>query len=313
MKQLKHMRVRSTLFVCLCLSSTVGAQNFVPNPGFEDHSGCAGGVDWQSLDDWINPGTQPEYFHACNNGPFPSAGVPDNLFGYQMAHTGDGQIGLGTYLRNSSPNHPYATAHLSAPLTAGTEYCVRIWINLLETSEVITHHLHGLFTDTVPSTWLEADTAWAADAQVIFNTAAIDTASWTALDAIYTATGGEEYFTFGNFLADSLSTITLLTPPHYRCLFVVDDVWVGSCDVSVADEQAAPGLSIYPNPVGDALVVEGTGIATGASIVISDATGREALRTTATGQRTQLDVAPLKPGVYFVRVGGEAMLRIVKQ
>ncbi|QQR87612.1 MAG: T9SS type A sorting domain-containing protein [Flavobacteriales bacterium] len=296
------MRVRSTLFVCLCLSSTVGAQNLIPNPGFEDHSGCAGGVDWQSLDDWINPGSQPEYLHACNNPLDPSVGVPGNLLGYQFSHSGDGHIAVSTYLRNLGPNHPYATAHLNTPLTAGTDYCVRIWINLLEASEVITHHLHGLFTDTIPSTWQEADTAWAADAQVIFNTASVDTANWTALDAVYTAAGGEEYFTFGNFLADSLSTITNITPPHYRCTFVVDDVWVGSCDVSVADEQAAPVLSIYPNPASEFVTVSSASQLVNAQLRVFDIHGQVVLSDHVAGTNCRISVAHLPAGTYYVRL-----------
>lgn len=289
----------------LMVSSSSRAQNLVPNPSFEDHSGCAGGVDWQSLSDWIDPGADPEYLNECNNTPFPSAGIPANFLGYQYAHSGAAQIAMSTYLRNLGPNHPYATAHLSSPLTAGTQYCVRIWINLLEASEVLTHQLHGLFTDTVPSTWQEADTAWAAQAQVVFNTAQVDTASWSALDATYTAIGGEEFFTFGNFRADSLTPFTPISPPYYRCTFVVDDVWVGSCDVGIGTNGAPPAFTISPNPASDHLTVTTSAPLVGATLQLLNIHGQVLGTQNISGTNNSLNIAQLAPGTYFMRITTE--------
>lgn len=295
----------------MALYNTANAQNLVPNPSFEDHSGCAGGVDWQSVSDWIDPGAQPTYLHACNNTLGPSFGVPGNLLGYQFAHSGDAHIAMSTYLRNLGPNHPYATAHLTTPLTAGTEYCVRVWINLLEASEVLTHELHGLFTDTVPSTWQEADTAWAAQAQVLFNTASVDTANWTALDASFIAAGGEEYFTFGNFRADSLSPFTPIAPPYYRCTFVVDNVWVGSCDVGLGDEQAEQVLNVYPNPASDFITVSSSTQKRNVWVQILDIHGKVVFADTFTGSSRHFNISDLPKGVYFVRLYDGSALRTI--
>ncbi len=309
-------RVLSAVAVVASFPSNAPAQNLVPNPSFEDHSGCIGGVDWQGLSDWITPGAAPDYLHECNNGINPSFGVPSNIIGYQNAHSGSAHIAFSTYTRNINPNHTYATSHLTTPLSAGTEYCVRIWINLLEGSEVLTHQLHGLFTDTMPSTWQEADTAWAAISQVIFTTASVDTASWFALDGTFTATGGEEYFTFGNFLADTLSPFTPIAPPFYRCTFVIDDVWVGSCDVGLSETGMDQLISVYPNPVqsGTPITLQIGRTGEPLSVEIFDPQSRLVSAYQFAHPTEAIEILPqaLVPGVYTISIDQRGHLRQVR-
>lgn len=74
---------------------SIHAQNLVPNPDFESYDNCpsniGGGflhcIPWENG----NNGTS-DYFNACDVTGF--VDVPSNVFGDQLAHSGDGYAGF---------------------------------------------------------------------------------------------------------------------------------------------------------------------------------------------------------------------------
>lgn len=244
-----------TLGVVIIVAHTIStAQNLVPNGDFEQHDDCSQGVEWPQVHDWLQPGCtfDPSYRHSCNNDIASGIGMPFNSQGFQYTHSGEGYLLFSAYNRFYSYQQKKITAHLTQPLVAGTPYCVQFWLSLADSSEVRCNLLHGLFTEEVPSACNAADSMPLSQAQVTFVTNMVDTASWHLIEAQYTAAGGEQYFTFGNFLPDTLSDVTYLGPMFLvsRSMFYLDDVYVGSCDVGLSETAAAFRPKLWPNPVG---------------------------------------------------------------
>src|ERR1043166_7746227 len=72
--------------------------NLVPNPGFENYSACPSSASQIcSAAPWFQPTTDgtSDFFHTCAlpNIPAVFAGVPDNLYGSQVPHSGQGYAG----------------------------------------------------------------------------------------------------------------------------------------------------------------------------------------------------------------------------
>lgn len=88
-------------------------------------------------------------------------------------------------------------------------------------------------------------------------------------------------------------------------------------DVSTSTSDAAAGsagFSAYPNPFTDRITIEGT--TQGAVITLSDALGREVLRTSATEGLTDHAWPELRPGAYTLSHStsdGAQRVRVVKQ
>jgi hypothetical protein len=91
-----------------------------------------------------------------------------------------------------------------------------------------------------------------------------------------------------------------------------------TCVVSV-EELAAGGLSAFPNPTEDVLMVTMNSIANDAVLSLVDMTGRVVWSTNIAGASqaaTQIEMGAFEAGMYFVRmeaVGAQSVLRILKQ
>ncbi len=287
-------------------------QNLVPNPGFEEHDDCTGGVDWSNLQNWQIPTCtyEPFYWNACNNVFGGGSGIPQNFVGFQYAHGGDGYLLLATYIHNYSYAQNKITTHLTEPLEAGHTYCVQMWFSLADSSEARSNLLHGMFTTDLPSGCNQQDTLFASQAQMTFATDQVDTASWHLVEGQYTAAGGEEYFTFGNFLPDSLTDVHVFGPfmPTRRSMFYTDDIYVGSCDVGIVDDSAPLHITaLFPNPAltGQSIqLVLSKPLTSSTQLAILDMQGRQvsALTMPRSSRTISLSSGAMPPGIYSVRL-----------
>jgi len=98
------------LFICACaLAIKSQAQvNLVRNPSFEQDTACPFANDqvmfsnyWTATDSSYlydslpNPYCTPDYYNTCS--PVPIATIPDNLYFYHYARSGNGMMGIDTY------------------------------------------------------------------------------------------------------------------------------------------------------------------------------------------------------------------------
>src|SRR6185436_8566438 len=88
----------SLILLVSCASGQ--GQNLVPNESFELYSGCPTfytQIDcvliWTNTALYPGPGGSPDYFNTCAT-PASHVSVPDNIFGYQVPHSGSAYCGI---------------------------------------------------------------------------------------------------------------------------------------------------------------------------------------------------------------------------
>ena len=200
----------------------VTGQNLVPNPSFEEYLNCPyefNAVPYTAAP-WISPlGGSADYYNACMNpGPY---GVPTNAQGYQEAHTGVAYSALATYAPGIIWAKEFIQVALLEPLVAGDCYIVSYYVNLADAS-CGSDKLGAYLSVDPPPAWM------GVIPQVPFQGGYLsDTTDWVHIYDFYTAVGGEQYITLGNFYIDDDTngdpTCTNTPPFSY---YFIDDVAV---------------------------------------------------------------------------------------
>jgi len=187
-------------FACLLITTAVYPQNLVPNPGFEDYNYCPRTTaDIRALKDWFQPSAgSTDYFNTCSEGSF--AGAPDNIFGYQQPHNGNGYIGFATHLHKNY--REYISVKLKQPLKKGKDYVVKFWASLANTSEYYAADLQVLFSDSAVGYTRHYNMPYTAQLNSDGKKPIDDTIGWTEVKWVYKAKGHEQYMTIGNFNDD---------------------------------------------------------------------------------------------------------------
>ena len=209
------------------------AQNLVPNPSFEDFNSCPiSDSQISALLNWYSP-TQgsPDYFHSCNAGVF--VGVPLNFPGSQLAQTGEGYIGINVaYGIPAIDFREYAQVQLNSALTGGTDYFVSFNVSLSDTSNLATDDI-GLFFSNDSLVDFNTFQSLSVTPQIENTQGNIlsDPTIWYNISGNYTALGGEEYITIGNFKDASNTTTSIvyvnqLDSSGYFSYYYIDDVCI---------------------------------------------------------------------------------------
>ncbi len=200
-------------------------QNLVPNPDFETFTFCPnilGAICNGIATPWVcgTSGGSVDYFNSCANPSW--FGVPDNLLGSQLAHSGVAYAGC--LFRWPFPNYrEYLLIQLTEPLVADSWYQVNFYVSLADAAcgiEEIGAYL------SVTSPWQPINTVLNVVPQIETHYGYItDQANWVLVSGCYQAEGGEEFLTIGNFHEDSA------TPVDPSCnrdtaYYYIDDVSV---------------------------------------------------------------------------------------
>lgn len=239
--------MRWLLYVVLgILAGPVSSQNLVVNAGFESYSACpqALGNLHADLDYWETP-TQgsTDYFNSCSD----QMGVPENYNGAQPAMEGKGYAGFYAYAPGDY--REYLTGRLRRPLAAGATYVVTVHVSLSERSDFALREF-GLLLSNRP---VRAATKkplsrkyWFADREnnhqflTLGNNAfASDTGGWLRLSASFTAAGGEQYLTLGNFEPNKQTRTQRTGRQSNRgAYYYVDAVALEPADAAVRQESS---------------------------------------------------------------------------
>ncbi|MDB5285024.1 MAG: domain containing protein [Bacteroidota bacterium] len=192
------------LIVALLFSASAFSQNLVPNNGFDTYTACPSGSSQTTLTPpWFNPVNQtgtPDYMNACFAG---QQGVPTNFYGYQVPVSPGGYYGMITYY-GSQEVREYITAPLTQPLVAGQTYYVGFYVSLSDNFKYATDHF-GAYLSVAAPTWNGTFTAMSTFTPQIDHGSGspiTDMVNWTLISGNYTAAGGEQYITLGNFYKD---------------------------------------------------------------------------------------------------------------
>jgi len=243
------------LIVTLSLARNGYGQNLVPNPDFENFNTCPvslsgvayspGYSNFPTVAGWVNPlqNTSPDYFNAC---AYPTSGahVPDGIFGYQQPHSGAGYAGIIAYEGQYSGStllidyREYLQCKLLQPLQAGKQYCVSFYlspsIGTIGNFNYVAIDNVGVNFSALQPTGSTGYTL-TLPTQVVSTTGTFftDTSKWYKVNAMFTASGGEEWLTIGCFKNNgSIPSAQQVAPPianpalSQRCYMYLDDISV---------------------------------------------------------------------------------------
>ena len=220
--------------------------NMVYNPSFEEHRDCPQRIEalgvMQEVDAWWQPTAgSSDYFNACGGR---ECSVPRNKLGSQKARSGEAYCGIYC---SRDQYREYLQTRLKSPLVAGKRYKVSFWVSLSEKSPHAATTLGALFTkecieDSTLGIVMNRETIDLGDQgtqsiAVLFEPQVVnprersltDTKEWMEISGEFTAEGGEEFLTLGNFFPFNKSRIIPTrddkTPLH-GAYYYIDDVSV---------------------------------------------------------------------------------------
>ena len=244
--------MKRTLFIFLYLSFclTKAQNNLVPNGSFENIQNfpppCAlvGNETITYATGWINPNNEtPSLFNEmdtikCNTDTFPFLGVPSNVLGWQYAHTGKGYADIAVFSYGVTSaglnNREYVQTKLLDSLRKNKTYCASLYVSLLDAYATYASSRVGCyFSQTAISNHVQNLISVSPQVENPYGSILNNYTGWTAVQGTFTANGGENYITVGNFYDDANTDAVFspntgwlfcCAPNNYICGYYVDDV-----------------------------------------------------------------------------------------
>jgi outer membrane protein OmpA-like peptidoglycan-associated protein len=183
------------------------AQNLVVNGGFEDKQYCPSTYNQQSLrviKGWsqLGEGT-PDYFNVCST----TVGIPENMFGHQPSHAGEGYAGMALYSPGKRNYREYLNTKLERPLSAGEMVCIELFVSPADYCMYVVDHI-GIVLSDKPLVQDRSNAIITKSAMENPRLNMLDEGEiWLRLSDVYTAKGGEQYLAIGNFHLDKETEI----------------------------------------------------------------------------------------------------------
>jgi len=228
-------------------------------------------------------------------------------------------VGLRTYLEppasfpNAKDMRAYLTAEFTSPLVAGQTYCLSFYMMLASRSGFTTEGIHWKFSNStlsIPPTGsnmlhqkslaLNANNQGGANDPTDGNYTirVTDQDNWTLITATYTAVGGEQYFTIGNFLKD-IDVAPLVNPnavgiPNNYCYYFFDNFSLTPIDnINLAWTNPSCGVDDGTITIDDlipnqnyAITYDFNGVSVGPATMTSNASGEAIITGLAPGSYT---------------------------
>lgn len=197
------------MFFTLSPLIIIGQDNLVPNPGFEERTGCPTSISqMHKVNYWFSsryPDNSEEYYHACcQTLPYYTYGIPKNGIGEQWPHSDSGYVGFIFYCRDIIHSYfnyrEYIQVKLTDTLKKGCQYCVSFFVSPADNANLGIRQIGALLA---PDTILNMDTPQALTPQIEYSGSPItDTLAWTEVSGSFIARGDESYIMLGNFNYD---------------------------------------------------------------------------------------------------------------
>jgi Secretion system C-terminal sorting domain len=205
------------------------AQNLVTNPSFETFSACPNNIGQVNFaTGWFNvpshPGN-PDYLNTCAT--VSTIDVPINAFGNQSPASGNGYVGLVLYYQAAPNWREYIETQLTSPMVAGQTYTIQFQASLGENSQFSSPSFQFYFSNTIFNCVLCGSPITTITPQVSSTSHITSKNAWTTVTATYTALGGEQYMTIGNFRNDVSTPIAAAgTGLYSSAYYYLDDITV---------------------------------------------------------------------------------------
>ncbi|MCU0770800.1 MAG: HYR domain-containing protein [Verrucomicrobia bacterium] len=205
--------------------------NLAPNPQFENYAFCPFNFSQVSAaGPWFNPTVAtPDYLNTCSS--FPAAQVPNNLLGSQTPFSGNGYMGAyaySVYGTNPVPGYrEYLEAPLLVPLQAGQQYQVSFRVCLADTSGWSISDLGAHFSvGPVLNGSSEGPLNVVPQVANPPGNLLTNQTGWMLVQGVFTAAGGEDHITLGNFLDDASTLAVTNASGTNHTYYYYDDIAV---------------------------------------------------------------------------------------
>ena len=247
-------------------------------------------------------------------------GVPSNTFGLSYPKNGNAYIGLGLL------NMPYETKEyiyqqLTVPLITGKSYYTSFFVSKADRTAYAIKNIGANFSVTQPTV---VSIPYISSNPQIQNQSGFltDTIGWIKIEGYFTAQGGEQYITIGNFNSntntDTLNSGTTNPIPFDNGMsyYYIDSVSLyDSLDYALMTNikklEDEIKLNVYPNPTTDILkITYNSNSKTGLQIKINDVVGREVKKLE---YEEEIDISDLEKGIYFLSVFQNNQLLVTKK
>ncbi len=313
-------------FVCQGKCYLFSQVNLVPNGDFESYSYCPYNQGQINAVGWYSPtGSTPDFFNVCCDTIWASTtytmvGIPHNLWGYQFCNSGTGCTGVFSFNNDNNDHKEYLQVKLDSAMQSGKNYYVEFYCNTANLLDVNytagSNNIGVAFTDTAYTKFF--DSVGNPYIWPLFLTPAIksdsiisDTIGWTKVSGYYTALGGEQFITIGNFFTDAQTLYENIMNPgdtssQVGTYFYIDDVFVGLADTTGVEENTIVNdiFSFYPNPANSELFFSSS---KNCDVEIVDISGRKIQRINNI-QEHAFSTFNIQNGLYIVNIYVDGVL-----
>ena len=263
---LKMKKILFIIFIIYTTSHSFG-QNLVSNPSFEDTVYCpyfTGLLD--PLEAWSTFGNSPDVYNSCAQ----FMTIPNSPFGYQYAHSGQGMLGIVSYVWQYSPGWPdyreYAGSKLKDTLIIGEKYYFSFYTNcagLLPGWQIIGTNKIGVKFSTVPYDSLNLPEL-NNFAHIYTDSILTDTVNWFKVAGTFIADSSYTYIVLGNFFDEQhTDTVIFGGAPFGGSVgyYYLDDVSLSrdsiiGLQLTSLNENITEAINIYPNPASNKVYLE---------------------------------------------------------
>jgi hypothetical protein len=235
-------------------------------------------------------------------------GAPHNIVGNSYPKHGHAYVGAICFSNNGA--REYIFQHLNSPLKTDSVYCMSFFVSRADGIKHAIKSLGAYFSSTSPPQTLPLGYINATPQIVNTNDFITDTIGWTEIQGCFTAQGGEQYVTIGNFNSNA-NTDTLFvgstSPISYADgygYYYFDSItlWQNNLPTVLKNEIKENVISVYPNPAKDVLNINLGTITKNAKIEIYNAVGELMLTENLAAQHSSLPTHSLLSGIYFYHI-----------
>ena len=211
----------------------IEAQNFVPDPSFEN-SDCTTGLTC-CTPIWKSPNNETtDVFNADCLTDYKRI---NNLEGWQLPHSGKSYLGIRPFIKTIWDYREYISAKLIDTLTKNKIYYIGFYYNVANEASWFTDDF-GMFIGHQQPQWIPVLDMYIPQLRNPEENIARDTLNWQVVQGFFTAQGGEEYVTIGNFSNDLSTTMEFFqnnTQYDGSGYLQIDDVMIIPCETAIPD------------------------------------------------------------------------------
>lgn len=252
-----------------------------------------------------------DYYHECGTNGW---SVPVSVVGGGYARTGQAYMGLAVKHMSESPMaadfREYAGVPLLSGLIAGKDYQVVFHVSFCDSMWYAAKNIGVFFSVGQPPNNIMSLLALEPHVRYEGEEFLTDKEDWTRIEGTFTAQGGENFLTIGNFDSDSLTETVFVegggvlkpnAPDYWKGIgYFIDDVSVVDVDSLVGiGEKEREWMSIYPNPTRGHFTIK-TEQGNGGTLRLLDMAGQEVLSVALQSSRQSIAIESIPAGIYVV-------------